>query len=244
MGRRLLLGAGRGTRSAAAWAPTDLGANLVAWYKADTGVTGTSPVTAWADQSGNGNNLAVESGYTGPTYSATGLNSKPAITFAIASNHGMNTSGTVAFGAGGAQAVFGILSFSASSTSNSGAFNRGISMFSSGFVDLALAATGSVPQLEAVNNLNVRSTKAASINTSIRAGINADGSTIKTYVDGNAGSSFSGAVTLSNSGFIYITADSASGFGFDGKISELIFVNRALTAGELTNMDTYLTSRQ
>lgn len=43
----------------AAWTPASLGADLVAWYRADLGVTGSAPVTAWADQSGNGHNLAA-----------------------------------------------------------------------------------------------------------------------------------------------------------------------------------------
>jgi len=45
------------------WAPTELGDKLVAWYQYNTGITTTNvgdtttAITAWADQSGNGNNL-------------------------------------------------------------------------------------------------------------------------------------------------------------------------------------------
>lgn len=38
---------------------TIFGAKLVSWYRADLGVTGSAPVTAWADQSGNGHNLTA-----------------------------------------------------------------------------------------------------------------------------------------------------------------------------------------
>jgi hypothetical protein len=59
------------------FAPTDL-ANLWGWYKADAGVTGTTSVTAWDDQSGNGNNLAATTGQE-PVLVTSGLNSKPTI---------------------------------------------------------------------------------------------------------------------------------------------------------------------
>ena len=42
----------------AAWAPSTQ-SGLSAWYEADSGVTGTTQVTAWADKTANGNNLAV-----------------------------------------------------------------------------------------------------------------------------------------------------------------------------------------
>lgn len=44
----------------AAWTPATEGANLLAWWKSTAGVTGTSPITAWADQSGNGYTLSPE----------------------------------------------------------------------------------------------------------------------------------------------------------------------------------------
>lgn len=76
--------------------------NLIGWYKADVGITGTSSITAIADQSGNGNNLSVHNinsgvialnstGYTGS------LGSKPAIMF---DNSGSGSSTNAAFASG------------------------------------------------------------------------------------------------------------------------------------------------
>ena len=59
------------------FSPTDL-SNLWAWYKADAGVTGTTTVTAWADQSGNGRNLTSVTGNE-PALVSSVLNSYPAI---------------------------------------------------------------------------------------------------------------------------------------------------------------------
>lgn len=53
-------------------------ANLWAWYKADAGVTGTTSVTAWADQSGSGNDLAAVSGFE-PALLTGELNGLPAV---------------------------------------------------------------------------------------------------------------------------------------------------------------------
>jgi hypothetical protein len=56
--------------------------NIVAWYKADTGVTGTNPITAWADQSGNGHTLSVAFG--APSFASGGFKGFPAVVMARA----------------------------------------------------------------------------------------------------------------------------------------------------------------
>lgn len=59
--------------------------NLVLWVKADAGLTctsgcsGTHTVTAWADQSGSGNNLTTSS--SALTYAAADINGLPAVAF-------------------------------------------------------------------------------------------------------------------------------------------------------------------
>jgi len=66
------------TITAASFSPTDL-SSLSIWLKADAGVTASgSNVTAWADQSGNGNNATA---YSNPQLVASALNSKPVISF-------------------------------------------------------------------------------------------------------------------------------------------------------------------
>lgn len=55
---------------------------LKQWMDAYEGVTESGGfVSAWADQSGNGNNAAQASGGAQPSYSATGFNSKPTLVF-------------------------------------------------------------------------------------------------------------------------------------------------------------------
>ena len=54
------------------------GASLVAWYRADLGISLGTGVSAWADQSGNGNNLQESTGALQPVYmTAGGANGRP-----------------------------------------------------------------------------------------------------------------------------------------------------------------------
>jgi hypothetical protein len=67
--------------SIASFSPADV-PGLSLWLKADAGVTlSGSNVTAWADQSENGNNASVENSGEKPTFVSSFLNGKPAIQF-------------------------------------------------------------------------------------------------------------------------------------------------------------------
>jgi hypothetical protein len=61
---------------------TIMGANTVAWWRADLGVTIGTGVSQWSDQSGNGFHLAQGTGANQPTFEASGgPNSTPSILF-------------------------------------------------------------------------------------------------------------------------------------------------------------------
>jgi hypothetical protein len=86
---RLSLGLGvqaiRKVGGGAAFSPANL-SSLSLWLKADAGITASgSNVTAWADQSGNGNNATM---YNNPQLIANALNSKPVISFNGSTNYG------------------------------------------------------------------------------------------------------------------------------------------------------------
>jgi len=68
----------------AAWTPAELGADLALWLDADDASTITlngSTVSQWSDKSGNGRNATQATAGNQPTYTASGLNGKPVITF-------------------------------------------------------------------------------------------------------------------------------------------------------------------
>ncbi|MEM9024231.1 MAG: hypothetical protein AAGB22_10840, partial [Bacteroidota bacterium] len=58
--------------------PGGVSGNLLTWWKADAGITGSSPVTAWNDQSGNALHLSAT---TGPTLVDGDINFHPALSF-------------------------------------------------------------------------------------------------------------------------------------------------------------------
>lgn len=65
-----------------AWTPKSLGSTLKLWLRGDLGVTlNGSNVSAWADQSGNGNHVTQATGAKQPTFVASGINNKPTLTF-------------------------------------------------------------------------------------------------------------------------------------------------------------------
>lgn len=66
------------------FSPTDI-AGLKLWLKADAGVTlNGSTVSAWADQSGNGNDATQSVAIAQPTFVANALNGNPVIYFSYA----------------------------------------------------------------------------------------------------------------------------------------------------------------
>ena len=64
------------------WTPASL-TGVVAWLKGDAGVTGSAPVTAWADQSGSGNDLD-NTGTGAPAATTDGYNGKGGVQFTVA----------------------------------------------------------------------------------------------------------------------------------------------------------------
>jgi hypothetical protein len=67
------------------WTPADL--TPAVWLKGDAGVTGSAPVTAWADQSGNGNDLD-NTGTGAPAATTDGYGGKGGIQFTSDSLYG------------------------------------------------------------------------------------------------------------------------------------------------------------
>ena len=67
--------------SAIAQSPGGVGSNLALWLKAGNGVTGTTNVSVWADQSGSGNNAFQATPANQPSLVTNDLNFNPSINF-------------------------------------------------------------------------------------------------------------------------------------------------------------------
>ena len=115
---------------ALAQSPGNVSTNLQLWLKADAGVTGTAPVTAWADQSGNGFDATAA---TGPDLVTNQLNFNPTLDFTSGSSEYLEiTSGIL-----GAAAYTDAWVYAVSKTDNSAItntlFNENLSGTNEGF---------------------------------------------------------------------------------------------------------------
>lgn len=89
------LGSRRGAVGARTFYPTDL-SGCVLWLRADLGVTdaGGGAVSAWADQSGTGNDVVQATGTKQPTLVGAYVNGQPAISFDGSADYLQKTGGT------------------------------------------------------------------------------------------------------------------------------------------------------
>ena len=75
--------------------PVGIDRNVKLWLKADAGVTGTTPVSGWTDQSGNGSDVTVAT--NGPDLLADHINFNPALDFTSSNSEYMQvTNGLLA----------------------------------------------------------------------------------------------------------------------------------------------------
>jgi hypothetical protein len=251
----------------AGWTPASLGSALRLWLKADTGITlNGSTVAVWADQSGNGLNLAQATGAKQPTYNATGLNGLPSVSFVPASDTFLLSARDAAFNLGGSTSWFivfrvtgtsdqygSVLSYlSADGADDAGANNS--SNVAKGAAPIVRWDTDTYRAMYA-GEWGTGSNLSASTNYRLGAILRTGG--IGTmYVNNVSGGdfSFSGAPTFTLGGAggnicIGKTITFTSGTftenpeTFGGLISEVVVTNTALSAGERTSLDDYFKAK-
>lgn len=231
------LGNGRlgGRGGAKAFTPLSL-SGLVAWYRADLGVTG-SPVSAWADQSGTGDankNLVQATGTKQPTLNASdaAYNNQATLSFASASTQqlvsgiwsaALTSPKTILFignfsGAAVLQyALDGLAVNTAAISNNAAAVNI---VINSGAGLSSVVANNGVPQ--------------AIVGVYQVAGAIYDNA--KTAIaSGSAGTSSSTGLTVGSAGNL--------GAPLNGKIAEIAAWSRALSAAEVAQLLAYAGSR-
>lgn len=210
--------------------------NLVAWYKADAGVTGDSEVTQWADQSGNGHHLALNSAQNGPDVDSTTQNGLPVLNFTSSNTEWMNNTSLGAsytdwsfVGVVNPDSDTGIIVGSDVAASdkrwdwrlsgnnrrlkvlaNSSQFIQGATAFSSGWYDVAVTLDGT----------------------------NSEGNS---WLEGVSEGTLSG--TMNPLEHIRVGEFWSPPIPYDGKIAELIFYGKVLSATERGKLRTYLVDK-
>lgn len=236
---------------AAAFDPKSI-AGLFVWLKGDAGVTadGSNFVSAWADQSGSGNNFTQSTGGLKPLLTANAQNSKPAVVF-DGTNDYMLT-GSITFGE---WSMFAVCSKNWGTATYSGLWrhgfttNAGRGFFTSGAANFDWQAS----EFIAVGNgylagqkpliAGPHSNPANGSYQLISAGVGTSSflrrnkSSIARFTANLAGTSASDVFAIGTFNSVY-----ASDFWVGG-IAELLMYNSVLSAGNISKVEDYLKTK-
>ncbi len=218
--------------SGVAWTPASL-PNLLAWYKADTGVYSDAGVT-----------LA-----TNTQYLSTGFNSKQTVKFTAATPTGMLTSTGLAIGTGTTASGF----FVGQMLTGTVSFGRAIVYgppadqdYSSGGRVWALRDDTN-NAIEGYNGSPFAS-QAVSLATNIRWGIVYDGVNGTSYLYNANPTASAVSSSIVSAGAIGVGIEVSFGnfggtAGWDGPISEVVITTSAMSAGDRSSLDSYFQTK-
>lgn len=250
-----------GKAGGGAFTPAQL-TGLVAWYKADVGVfsdAGVTPavnsgnVQQWNDQSGHGYNLIQATTANKPTFLTAGLNSKPAVSFAQASNQFVQTAlSTVVMGTGTTGSGFAVLQMTSAVPSNGTALSYAVTAGSdfnapgnARFINRATTTNA----IGSFRNSVAGPSSAVSLSTTVHIGTVYDGTNATSWLNNVSGGTGAQTSAWATNGAIVIgsaqNAGNAVGTGssWDGPISEVVITTSALSSTDRANLEAYFTSR-
>lgn len=207
------------------------GANLFAWYRADLGITLTSShVSQWDDQSGNARHLTQGTDANRPQSVSTLLGQSAIVMHASATPSYMNFPGSLAVPTTGTIWVV-------------------CSRSTAGINDLVLSSTFSTRIHTAGGQFQMRPygdpTSTSTNDTNghlIRfSWVNAAGTVV--FQKDNGSEEAGGNTVAGSLGNLTTLGTTGTSRDWDGLIAEIIFVNTAVTAQNVTDVQTYINSR-
>ena len=210
-----------------------LGGTLVAWHRADTGVTQATGVSGWSDRTANGHAFGQATGTAQPAYSSTGgANNTPFLTFDGTSDWLQNN--TLVFGNPGTVIVY--------LRQNAWTSNRQICA-NNGVTAPTLLQLTSTPRIGQNNTSSVNAQSTLALSTWGRvAGIftNSFGDNIRAAAGVVGGVAHAGAG--SDTGRRLGTNGAASSF-WSGAIAEVLHITGEPTVLQWTQLDQYFLDR-
>jgi hypothetical protein len=253
-GRRVSWGA------SGAWTPASLGAALVGWWDATTGVysdagstlaNNNDIVQQWNDQSGNGVNLSQGTSGSRPTYLTSGFNSSyKTIKFPNSSGAFWleSASNALTYGASCTTISTFVVCQLVSTTSQ---FGRVISYLGNGatldYLDVLAYAFG---QHSSNSDISVHRTTPniivdtrTAVSTNYRLGIIFDGANATFYVDNSAGTPAGNTGTFASTGTFRVAARDSGTDPFDILVSEVVTTKTALSLADRNSLDAYFTTK-
>lgn len=233
-------------QSAQEFKPTNL-SGLVLWLRADLGVTlNVGNVSAWADQSGAGNNFTQGTGANQPLFQASGFGGRPNVKF---SSTGPTTLSKIGFAS--LNGKTGLTSFIVAKDSDNGAHaiaQCGVADSVFGWRgpwnianDCGIFIKSQVSNARVVTDLSVPVVVTATADLTLVhqcfCFLNGVDGTFRD-VDANPGGTF-------GTGDFYLGTDQGAGANAwnTGELAEILVYNRVLSAGELSRVNHYLGAR-
>ena len=218
------------------WSPASLGSNLLAWYRADLGITTATGVSVWADQSGRGDSarhLLQATGGAQPAYSSAhaSFNTRPAVV-------PDGTNDYLQSGTWSAAVAQPFTTFAAAAASGTGTKT---------LVDSLSGGHASLGTITAAGNANANfgsslSTATAWTSAQIVAAVANGGSTA--IYQGNATTATSGAGGANGASGATVFADNGLASNWwNGACPELFFVSGAASLTDRQNAFAYMSRR-
>jgi len=230
------------------WTPADFGTDLVAWWKADAGVTESGgAVSQWDDQSGNGWHLTQGTSGSRPIYSATGFNSSyPGITF-DGTDDFLAVSSVTGLSGASACSVFVVMRWD---ETLSDAYARIFSFWDADYANGYGNANSFIIQRENLtSNIQFGGNSAytsttVTDDTNYRLGGVWDGSNVTLYKNNVASTPTSKSMTLSGPATIRISKEGSGGGTayVSGIYAEVFVLKKAPDSTERSTIDSYFTT--
>lgn len=215
---------------------------LSLWLKADSGVTlSGSNVTAWADQSGNGNNATANNN---PTFISSSINNRPAISFNGDTSWMQIPQNNI--GDNGNISIFAVLNY----TSGGIIFNKGdAATFEATSWEFSIITGFGFVDTNSGNPFwNAVPVSIATNTNLILEGFSSSGVSQLAFNGTNSGSASGACSGFNNiSQFIGIGGGGTSGENqnspLNARIAEIIIYNRQVTTAERQQVEAYLNSK-
>ena len=223
------------------WIPTDIagaGVTLMAWYDAQQGVTGTTSVSIWDDQSGNAN---VALGSNSPQAIGSAINGLTIIRFDGSTQYFTVTDdSTLDINSGDNLSIFALIDPTFGNTSHpliskAGNYRFGLED-TLGVANKAAAFVGTTNVYSADNSVTNNAAQIVGI-------ISGEGF----YIDGTAGTTTSVTADNPNAAAMEIgrvpAAVAGTTYYFDGDVAEIVMVSGQLGTAERQKLEGYLAQK-
>jgi hypothetical protein len=194
-------------------------------------------VRRWEDQSGNGNHVT---GSTGPTRSVASINSRDSLAF----SSNLLTRSALNLSAATGASLFAVIKFATSGNQIAAGFGTDAS-FGGLTLEANLRSAGSHSATFGSNTgASENSAVGGTVNNNTRSlGAVYGSSTGTLYIGGASIATVSRAQSLNSGSGFSVGAFFGSGFALSGNICEIVYVPRAMTSGEISDLQAYFATK-